>query len=181
MARMHRAGSSRLARTCTICMHQRRDSMDKLLLGGEQLNSVARRFSVSADAVFRHKKHMQLVMAKAAEVTGQKDVAYGSTLLAEVARIRADAERLQCEYESRRDLRGALRAIETRLNVIELEARFTGQIDVRQKNEFHLHFTPNRALAVAEAYVARHGSEKPLLVLEAAPSIETNENEEVSE
>jgi hypothetical protein len=156
--------------------------MDKLLLRGEQLNSVARQFSVSPDAVFRHKKHMQLVMAKAVAVTEQKDVAYGSALLAEVGRIRADAERLQLEYESRRDLRGALRAIETRLNVIELEARFTGQIDVRQKNEFHLHFTPDRALAVAEAYVARHGSEKPLLVLEsAAPSIEPNESEEEGE
>jgi hypothetical protein len=156
--------------------------MDKLLLRGEQLNSVARQFSVSPDAVFRHKKHMQLVMAKAVAVTEQKDVAYGSALLAEVGRIRADAERLQFEYESRRDLRGALRAIETRLNVIELEGRFTGQIEVRQKNEFHLHFTPDRALAVAEAYVARHGSEKPLLVLEAAaPSIEPNENEEEGE
>jgi hypothetical protein len=128
-----------LARTYTICSHQRRDSMDKLLLSGEQLNAVARSFSVSSDAVFRHRKQMQLVMAKAVAVSEQKDVAYGSALLAEVGRIRADAERLQFEYESRRDLRGALRAIETRLNVIELEARFTGQIDVRQKNEFHLH------------------------------------------
>lgn len=115
--------------------------MDKLLLSGEQLNAVARSFSVSSDAVFRHRKQMQLVMAKAVAVSEQKDVAYGSALLAEVGRIRADAERLQFEYESRRDLRGALRAIETRLNVIELEARFTGQIDVRQKNEFHLHLT----------------------------------------
>jgi hypothetical protein len=170
-----------LARSCTICAHHRRDSMDRLLLRGEQINSVARRFSVSPDAVFRHKKHMQLVMAKAAAVTEHRDVTYGSALLAEVSRIRADAERLQLEYESRRDLRGALRAIETRLSVIELEARFTCQIELKQKNEVHLYFTPDRALAVAEAYVARHGSEKPLLVLEAAPSIEMNENEEVSE
>ena len=99
------------------------------LLRGEQLNSVARRFSVSPDAVFRHKKHLQLLMAEAAAVTVQKDIAYGSGLLAEVARIRADAEPVQVEYENRRDLRGALRAIETRLSVIELEARFTGQID----------------------------------------------------
>jgi hypothetical protein len=81
--------------------------MDRLLLRGEQINSVARRVSVSADAVFRHKKHMQLVMAKAA-VTEHRDVAYGSALLAEVSRIRADAERLQLEYESRRDARVAL-------------------------------------------------------------------------
>jgi len=160
-----------LARSCSICIHHRRDSMDKLLLRGEHLNSVARRFSVSPDAVFRHRKHMQVVMAKSAAATVQKDVGYGSALLAEVARIRADAERVQVEYENRRDLRGALRAIETRLSVIELEARFTGQIEVKQKNEFHLHFTPDRALAVAEAYVARHGSEKPLPLLPPVPPL----------
>jgi hypothetical protein len=170
-----------LARICTICHHHRRDGIDKLLLRGEQLNSVARRFSVSPDAVFRHRKHMQLVMAKAAAVTEQKDVAYGSSLVAEVGRIRADAERLQLEHENRRDLRGALRAIETRLSVIELEAKFTGQIEVRQKNELHLHFTPDRALAVAEAYVSRHGAEKSPSLLQAAPVIESDETEKEGE
>jgi len=108
--------------------------MDKLLLRGEQLNVIARRFSVSPDAIFRHKKHMQVVMVKAAAVTNEKDVAYGSSLLAEVARIRADAERLQLESESRRDLRGALRAIHERLAVVELEAKLSGQIETSQKN-----------------------------------------------
>jgi hypothetical protein len=149
--------------------------MDKALLRGEQLNSVARRYSVSEDALGRHKKHMQLVMAEAAAVSEHKDCEYGSALLAEVARIRADAERLQLEYESRRDLRGALRAIETRLTVIELEARFTGQIEVKHKNELHLHFTPDRALAVAEAYVARHGSGQSLPGLPGPPPIDAEE------
>lgn len=155
--------------------------MDKALLRGERLNSVARRFSVSPDAVFRHRKHMQFVMANAAAAVGQDGISYGSSLLAEVARIRADAERLQHEHESRRDLRGALRAIETRLSVIELEARFTGQLEAKPKSELHLHFTPDRALPVAEAYVARHCSERSVPALEAAPSIDANGSEEVSE
>lgn len=145
--------------------------MDRLLLRGEQLNAVARRFSVSPAAVFRHRRHMRTAMAKAATTAAQGNVAYGSSLLAEVARIRADAERLQLEHENRRDLRGALRAIETRLSIVELEARFTGQIEVRQKNELHLHLSPDRALAVAEAYVARHGAEKPLALPEPEPPL----------
>jgi hypothetical protein len=145
--------------------------MDRAVLRGEPLKTVAGRFSVSEDALGRHKKHIQVVMAKAAALVEQKDVAYGSALLAEIGRIRADAERLQLEYESRRDLRGALRAIETRLSVIELEARFTGQIEVKHKNELHLHFTPDRALAVAEAYVARHSAEKPLPLLPPVPPL----------
>jgi hypothetical protein len=65
--------------------------MDKALLRGEQITVVARRYSVSEDALGRHKKHMQLVIAKAAAQVEQKDLAYGSALLAEIARIRADA------------------------------------------------------------------------------------------
>jgi hypothetical protein len=166
-----------VSRVCTICTHQSRDALDRLILRGEQLNAVARRFSVSPDAVFRHRKHMQRVMATAASAVARNQVEYGSSLLAEVARIRADAERLQLEHENRRDLRGALKAIETRLSIVELEARFTGQIEVKQKNELHLHFTPDRALAVAEAYVARHGVEKSQPLLQAAPTIESDKAE----
>jgi hypothetical protein len=158
-----------VSRTCTICTHHHREAMDRLLLRGEQLNAIARRFSVSPDALFRHKKHMQLVMAKAASVGAQSQIEYGSSLLAEVGRIRADAERLQLESENRRDFRGALRAIETRLSVIELEARFTGHLEVKQRSELHLHFTQDRALAVAEAYIARHGAEKPLALAPPHP------------
>ncbi len=123
-----------MARTCTICTHHRHDSMDKLLLRGEQLNAVARRYSVSEDALGRHKRHMQLVIAKAAALGDQKDVAYGSTLISEIGRIRADAERLQLESERRQDVRGALRAIHERLAIVELEAKLSGQIETGQRN-----------------------------------------------
>jgi hypothetical protein len=74
-----------IARTCTICTHHRRDTMDKALLRGEQLKSVARRYGVSDDALGRHRKHIQMVIAKAAAQIEQKDLAYGSALLAEIA------------------------------------------------------------------------------------------------
>jgi hypothetical protein len=69
--------------------------MDKLLLRGEQLKALARRFSVSEDALGRHRKHMQLVIATAAALVEQKDLAYGSSLLAEIGRIRADPTEAQ--------------------------------------------------------------------------------------
>jgi hypothetical protein len=67
-----------MARKCTICMHHRRDTMDKALLRAERLKAVARRYGVSDDALGRHRKHMQLVIAKAAAQIEQKDLAYGS-------------------------------------------------------------------------------------------------------
>ena len=55
-------------------------------------------------------------------------------MLGEIARIRADAERLQVEAERRQDVRSALRAIHERLAVVELEAKLSGQIDTSPKN-----------------------------------------------
>src|SRR2546421_11517148 len=104
-----------MARTCTICVHHRRDSMDKALLRGEQLKSVARRYGVSDDALGRHRKHMQTVIVKAAALVEQKDLAYGSALLGEIAHILADGERLQGEAERRPDVRAAPRAIQQRV------------------------------------------------------------------
>jgi hypothetical protein len=123
-----------MARACTICIHRHRDGMDRLLLRGEQIKAVARRYFVSEDALGRHRKHMQVVIAKAATAVEQKELAYGSALLAEIGRIRADAERLQMESERRQDIRGALRAIHERLAVVELEAKLSGQIETGQKN-----------------------------------------------
>jgi hypothetical protein len=124
----------RVARTCTICSHHRRNTIDKALLRGERLKTVACRYSVSDDALSRHRKHLQLVIAKAAALVEQNNLAYGSALLAEIGRIRVDAERLQIESERRRDLRAALRAIHERLAVVELEAKLSGQIDTGAKH-----------------------------------------------
>ena len=56
----------------------------------------------------------------------------GRRVLAEIGRVRADAERLQRESELRRDVRGALRAIHERLAIVELEAKLSGQIDTSE-------------------------------------------------
>ena len=148
-----------MARTCTICNHHRRDSIDKTLLRGEQLKATARRYSVSEDALGRHKKHLQVVIAKAAALTDQKELAYGSALLAEISRIRADAERLQDEAERRRDVRAALKAIHERLAIVELEAKLSGQIESGH-NSVTVNVqavTPEQALEYAKDVIALFG------------------------
>lgn len=168
-----------MARTCSICIHHRRDSMDKSLLRGETLKSVARRYDVSEDSLGRHKKHMQLVIAKAAAVAERKDLAYGSALLAEIARIRADAERLQIEAERRQDVRAALKAIHERLTIVELEAKLSGQIETGTKNvTVNVQaITPEEALEYArdvlELFAPDARAQREFLtpVIEGAPTI----------
>lgn len=86
-----------------------------------------------------------------------------------------DVHRLKRQAERKRDIRAALKAIDTGLKAIELSARLAGKLtEPTQRNELHLHFPPDRALAVAEAYIARHGSGQELRAL--PPAIEPEEN-----
>jgi hypothetical protein len=148
-----------VARTCTICNHHRRDTVDKALLRGEKLNAIARRYRISEDAIGRHKKHLQLVIAKAAAAVEQNGLAYGSALLVEIGRIRADAERLQSEAERRRDVRAALKAIHERLAIVELEAKLSGQIESGHKSvTVNVQaVTPEQALEYARDVIALFG------------------------
>ena len=98
-----RVGS--VARTCTICSHPKLVSIDRQLLRGDMLNSIAHRFHVSPDAVGRHRRHMRTAMLKAQAAAEKQDLVYGQTLIDEVKAIKADAERLQLEAEGRRDIK----------------------------------------------------------------------------
>jgi len=94
-----------VARTCTICSHPKLVSIDRQLLRGDMLNSIAHRFHVSPDAVGRHRRHMRTAMLKAQAAAEKQDLVYGQTLIDEVKAIKADAERLQLEAEGRRDIK----------------------------------------------------------------------------
>jgi hypothetical protein len=107
-------------------------------------------------------------MLKSHEAVSKNKLSYGQSLIDEVRAIKSDIQRIQLEAESRRDIRAALLAIRERLAVAELEAKLTGHIGSKPTNELHLHFPPERALAVAEAYVARHGPATALPELQAA-------------
>ncbi len=57
-----------MPRTCTICTHPQRASIDHALVAGEPYRAIARRFAASPDAVLRHKMaHLPADLLKARE------------------------------------------------------------------------------------------------------------------
>lgn len=56
-----------MPRTCTICRHQQRQTIDEALIGGTAFRDIARRFATTKDAVARHKEHLSGKLVKAAE------------------------------------------------------------------------------------------------------------------
>lgn len=93
---------------------------------------------------------MRSAVVKAAAVVEAKEIAYGSRLLAEIGRIRADAERLQAEAEGQQDVKTALIGIRQRLAVVELEAKLSGQIETGTRS-----LTLNVAPVLDEAAMLR--------------------------
>lgn len=143
---------------CTICRSRSRAAIDGRLLTGESLRKISHRFKVGEDSLGRHRKHMRSAVVKAAAVVEAKEIAYGSRLLAEIGRIRADAERLQAEAEGQQDIKTALVGIRQRLHVCELEARLSGEIESGTRLTVNVAPVLDEAamLRIARTILARH-------------------------
>lgn len=60
-----------MPRVCTICTHPQRVEIDKAIVAGESIQTIANRFPVSAQAVKRHRdSHLVDQLVRAAERTG---------------------------------------------------------------------------------------------------------------
>lgn len=105
-----------MPRTCTICNHDERQSIEASLLEGHPYRSIARRFSISAPALYRHKlDHVAESLQRAREAD---DVVRANALINHVRVLHARTEELYAETaailtEAKRskDLRTAIAAI----------------------------------------------------------------------
>ena len=127
-----------MPRTCTVCEHPKRRTIDRVLVGETWNLSVSSLFGVSESAVRRHKaNHLpaKLVMAeKAAEV------AEAGSLLAQMGDLQSRAYGILDKAEGAGDLRTALGAIREARGNLELLAKLLGELDERPV--VSLNFTP---------------------------------------
>jgi hypothetical protein len=116
-----------MAITCTICRHSKLNEINAALIASEPHRSVAKRFSVSAPAVFRHKsEHLGTYLAKAKEF---QDSNSASDLVRRLREIHVETAAILAHAKKAKDWATALRAI-TRLEAqIELEAELLGQLE----------------------------------------------------
>jgi len=118
-----------MARPCTICTSEHRDSIDAGLAVGESTYSLADRFNVSASAVQRHsKRHVSPALATMrAEV--QEDER--SSLLDFIERSQARAERLYLAAVADGHSGQALAVLKEMRGQLELLGKATGELETR--------------------------------------------------
>ena len=118
-----------MPRRCTVCDHSERNGIDQALVTGAPYRSVAKRFSLSESAVYRHKtEHLPVHLLKAREV---EEAASADDLLDQVRNLQAHALDILERAEKAGDLRTALAAISQARGNLELLGKLAGELDER--------------------------------------------------
>jgi len=133
-------------RKCTVCAHKKRETIDKELLAGTSLRTIAERFGTSKAALCRHRSHVAEHVATAHEAA---EIARADSLLGQVRaqrdraeRLAGAAERILADAMAAGDLDTALNAVRAGASafrevrgVLELLGKVMGEIEERQRVE----------------------------------------------
>jgi hypothetical protein len=97
-----------MPRTCLACKSPERKAIDQAIVSGEALRSIAKRVSISAAGLLRHKDHVAGAIVKAGERREEK---LGDNLLDGMKAIHTKGWELLAKMESDGDSRGAVVAL----------------------------------------------------------------------
>jgi hypothetical protein len=118
-----------MPRSCTICTDPERDAIDAALVAGEPFRRVAAQYSLTEQAIRRHRKaHLPAALTKAQEA---KEAARADDLLAQLQALTAEAHRIKNQAERTGDYRTALAGIRELVRIVELLAKLRGELDER--------------------------------------------------
>jgi transposase-like protein len=122
-----------MARTCTICSHEKRDEIDTAFVAGSSYRSIAKQFGCSEAAMYRHvSEHIkqEIKQSKAAiEEARGLDVVQQLKYINEVA-----VSILQKASKAKDKEWLALQAIDRVCKQLELQAKLLGDIDNQQSD-----------------------------------------------
>ena len=118
-----------MPRSCLICQHPDRESIDKALARQTSNRELARVYSLSESAVRRHKgNHLPAKLAKAHEA---EEVSRADDLLHQVRALQSKTLSILLRAEGAGDLRTALSAVREARGNVELLAKLSGELDER--------------------------------------------------
>ena len=150
---------------CTVCRHEKREEIDRALLAGEPVRTIARRTGASATALCRHRKqHIPTTLVKAKQAV---DELQANTLWERLKSINRETVAILAEARESHNHAIALQAIARVERQVELEARLLGElsdstkiavgIDVTtpQPEPYDLHLLSSEELEQLEVILTR--------------------------
>ncbi len=116
-----------MPRVCTICVHPERQAIDQALVNGQIFRTIAHQWSVSLDALKRHKRdHLPQALAQAHQAA---QAAHGDDLLSRIEVLQQKTLAILSKAEDRGDHATALRAIGEARRNLELLAELTHELN----------------------------------------------------
>ncbi len=114
-------------RSCKVCLHPERDAIDRKLVMGASIRSVAADHGLSHATMWRHNKAHLPTSSVTSAVQAAEDGRAGD-LLAEVEAIAVQQQRLLDKAEANQDFRAAIAAGRELARCVELQAKLRGDI-----------------------------------------------------
>lgn len=113
-----------MPRTCTVCSHVERESIDRALVAGEALRDIAGWTRLSKTSLHRHlQDHLPETLTLAREAT---QVARAENLLIQVKDLQDKALGILEKADRAGDLRAALAGVQEARGCLELLAKLSG-------------------------------------------------------
>ncbi len=118
-----------MPRVCLVCSHPDKNLIDRALVRGEVLRTLAALYRLSEDSLARHKAdHLPVTLVKAHE---EEDVRRAIDHIAQLKVINRTTIAILREAREQRDPDTALKAIDRIQRQIELQAKLIGELDER--------------------------------------------------
>lgn len=118
-----------MPRTCTVCTHPQKAAIDKGLIAGTPLRTIAEHNGLSATALHRHKEdHLPKALVKAHE---REDVREALDVVAQLRAINGASLNILKEARASGANGLALQAVDRVHKQIELQAKLLGELDER--------------------------------------------------
>ncbi len=126
-----------MPRKCSICNHEQKTEINRLLLEGEPYRKVSMRFGTSVGALQRHKEHLPVKMVKA---QAAMETVVADSLLDQVKALLVKANSILTQAELAGDLRTALQGVREARGCLELLAKLQGEL--QQEGTTNIIFIP---------------------------------------
>ena len=114
-----------MARQCTVCAHTDAKKINKQLVEGVALDTLASTYKLTKAALHRHQQHIPKQLVRAQEA---REVASADVLMGRVANLNTKAEDVYKRALKADNLSVAIGAIRELRGILELYAKITGEL-----------------------------------------------------
>jgi hypothetical protein len=136
-----------LSRKCSICVHKKRNDIEKLLVEGAlSFRHIASQYGVNYRSLQRHKEngHIEEALIKAHDV---EKIVYGEDLLGKILHLQKETLQVLEEAKKYKKHVTVLNAVGKASGLIEIQEKLAGQLHEKQINIFlHPDFIEMRSI-----------------------------------